>query len=50
LSRHDPARAAEFIEANRTHLKPYAIKEAARYLPDFPLETATDDADAASED
>lgn len=50
LSRHDPARAAEFIEANRTHLKPYAIKEAARYMPDFPLEAAADDTDATSED
>ncbi|KKK53536.1 hypothetical protein LCGC14_3093830, partial [marine sediment metagenome] len=34
LSRHDPKRAAEFIAENDSLMKPYAIKEASRYLPD----------------
>jgi len=34
LSRHDPARATAFIDANSHQMKPYAIKEASRYLPE----------------
>ncbi len=39
LSRHDPARAAAFIAENAHQMKPYAIKEASRYLP--PPDTQT---------
>ena len=49
VSRHDPVRAAAFIEDNRATLKPYAIKEAARHMPDFPLEAAVT-ADVTAED
>lgn len=34
LSRHDAARATAFIDANSHQMKPYAIKEASRYLPE----------------
>lgn len=34
LSRHDPARATAFIDANSHQMKPYAVKEASRYLPE----------------
>jgi len=34
LSRHDPARATAFIDANSHQMKPYAIKEASRHLPE----------------
>ena len=34
LSRHDPARATAFIDANSHQMKSYAIKEASRHLPE----------------
>ena len=33
LSRHDPARAVTFLNENEHQMKPYAVKEASRYLP-----------------
>ena len=40
LAKHDPARAAEFMDGPGLGLKSFARKEAARRLPDLPL---TDD-------
>ncbi|RGP37854.1 DNA alkylation repair protein [Pseudotabrizicola alkalilacus] len=40
LSKHDPARTAEFMDGPGLGLKTFARKEAARHLPDVPM---TDD-------